>query len=241
MRVHERYAGYLADQRQFFDELVSEEWESYISEAWDAMRRHEVQRLFEVIQPRRILDIGCGCGFHDQVMAEYPFVERVDAFDYSAKSIEKADEVYPHWRVRRFVAEIDRFEAVEPYDLAVSFHVFEHLSTTDSYFQLCRRVLHSGGFMAIVMPNRLRLSNVLRRLRFQRPELLDPQHFREYSVRETVRLGRAAGFAPFASFGYGLAGTGIDAIDRAPPERQLRLARLMPMVANGIGIIMRRS
>lgn len=240
MRVHERYSAYMADQRQFFDDLVSEEWDSYLSEAWDAMRRHEVARLFEVVQPRRILDIGCGCGFHDRVMAEYPFVEQVDAFDYSAKSIEKADEEYPHKKVRRFVADMQRFEARAPYDLAVSFHVFEHLDAVAPYFALCHRALRPGGHMAIVMPNRWRLSNVLRRLKLQEPILLDPQHFREYSARAAMRLGEAAGFTPVARFGYGLAGTGIGWIDRAPPERQLRLARLVPTVANGIGIIMRR-
>src|SRR5687767_441287 len=96
MRVHERYTHYHEDQRQFFDELITEEWGTYISADWDTVRRHEVARLFAIVQPRRVLDIGCGCGFHDKVMAEYPFVERVDAFDYSAQSIVKAEEVYPH-------------------------------------------------------------------------------------------------------------------------------------------------
>jgi SAM-dependent methyltransferase len=240
MRVHQRYTTYIEDQRQFFDELIAEEWESYISEAWDRVRSYEIERLFAFIQPRRILDIGCGCGFHDRVMAGYPFVERIDAFDYSAQSIAKAQEAYPHPKAFRTVADFDSFAVEAPYDLAVSFQVFEHLSDPKPYFDLCRRATRRGGHIAILMPNRLRLANVLRMLRFKEPQLADPQHFREYTARETIALGRKAGFAPVAAFGYGLAATGIGFFDRAAIEQQLRWSRFVPAVANGIGVVMRR-
>jgi trans-aconitate methyltransferase len=241
MRVHERYTRYNEDQRQFFDELITEEWDSYISADWDAVRRHEVARLFEVLQPRRILDIGCGCGFHDKVMAEYPFVERVDAFDYSAHSIAKAEEVYPHPKVRRSAADMASFAVDGSHDLVVSFQVFEHLSDPEAYFSFCWRATMPGGHIAILMPNRLRLSNVLRILRFKSAELSDPQHYREYTARETIALGRRAGFAPVASFGYGLAGTGVGFVDRAGIDRQLRWSRYVPAIANCVCVVMRRS
>jgi SAM-dependent methyltransferase len=240
MRVHQRYPAYLSDQRQFFDELIAEEWDSYISADWDRSRRYEVELLFSIVRPRRILDIGCGCGFHDMVMAEYPFVERVDAFDYSARSIEKAQEAYPHPKVHRAVAALESFSVSAPYDLVVSFQVFEHLEDTRPYFEFCRQATAQGGHIAIFMPNRLRLANALRMLRFKKPELLDPQHYREYTARETIALGRKAGFVPESAVGYGLAATGIGFIDRAGLARQLRWSRLIPAFANGIAVVMRR-
>lgn len=240
MRVHERYTSYREDQRQFFDELITEEWSTYVSADWNTVRRHEVARLFALVQPRRVLDIGCGCGFHDKIMAEYPFVERVDAFDYSTRSIAKAEKVYPHPKVRRVAADFASFVVDIPYDLVVSFQVFEHLSNPAAYFSFCWRATMPDGHVAILMPNRLRLANVLRILQFKTPELSDPQHYREYTARETIALGRRAGFIPVVTFGYGLAGTGVGVIDRAGLERQLRWSRFVPAVANGICVVMRR-
>ncbi len=147
-------------------------------------------------------------------MAEYPFVARVDAFDYSAQSIVKAEEVYPHPKVRRVAADFASFAVDEPYDLVVSFQVFEHLSHPEAYLAFCRRATIRKGHIAILMPNRIRLANFLRILQFKRAELSDPQHYREYTAREAIALGRRAGFIPVADFGYGLAGTGFRFIDR---------------------------
>jgi 2-polyprenyl-3-methyl-5-hydroxy-6-metoxy-1,4-benzoquinol methylase len=157
MSVHSRYQQLLHDQRQFFDELITEEWESYKSEAWDYSRRFEVSRLLRRMQPARILDIGCGCGFHDVQLARYDFVTRVDAIDYSSRSIEKANEAYPHPKVFRRVADFATDEIAPVYDLVVSFQVFEHLADPDPYFQYCLRARRPGGVIAIVTPNRRRL------------------------------------------------------------------------------------
>ena len=127
MPVHERYPNFVRDQRQFFDELVTEDWHSYISSEWDYVRRYEIGRLFRRIQPTTILDVGCGCGFHDRVMAEYPFVREVIAIDYSLKSIEAAEREYPHPRVTRWVSDFAEFPRDRAFDLVVSFQVIEHL------------------------------------------------------------------------------------------------------------------
>src|SRR5215211_943037 len=92
---------YREDQRAFFDQLVSESWDAYQDPLWDRTRRLEIDALFGVVAPRRILDVGCGCGFHDLLMAERPGVEHVDGIDYSPRSVEVAEREYPHPRVRR--------------------------------------------------------------------------------------------------------------------------------------------
>ena len=93
MAVHDRYREFVPDQRDFFDALVVEDWAAYFSLEWDETRRFEVHSLFERVQPSTILDIGCGCGFHDREMAQFPFVKKVTGIDYSAKSIEMANQI----------------------------------------------------------------------------------------------------------------------------------------------------
>ncbi|MBR1227416.1 MULTISPECIES: bifunctional 2-polyprenyl-6-hydroxyphenol methylase/3-demethylubiquinol 3-O-methyltransferase UbiG [unclassified Bradyrhizobium] len=63
------------------------------------------------MQPKTVVDIGCGVGFHDREMANYPFVDSVDAIDPSAASVEKANEHYPHPKVTRWVSGFDELSS----------------------------------------------------------------------------------------------------------------------------------
>lgn len=237
MPVHDRYQTYQSDQRDFFDALVTEDWASYENQEWDELRRFEISKLFEHIKPRTILDIGCGCGFHDQVMARYPFVRRVDGIDYSSQSIEKANDAYPHPKVTRWVSDLNVDRPDEKYDLVVSFQVFEHLEDTDSYFEFAINACEPGGIIAILMPNRTRLPNALRTLKGQKAQLCDPQHFREYSLKDIMPLAAAKGLKMMGSFGYGL--NGLRFIDRMPIRRRLQLGAWFPSIANGLCVMMR--
>ena len=236
--VHQRYPDYLTDQRQFFDDLVTEEWENYHSTDWDATRRFEVQQIFARFKPTAILDIGCGVGFHDAEMATYPFVEQVDAFDYSARSIERANQSYPHHKVNRFVADLATFQPSRQYDMVASFQVFEHLDKPDLYFEFCKQACRPGGIIAIVTPNRTRLTNRLRGFRGLPYELLDPQHFREYTIDEIQKLASPFGFLPAGGFGYGL--WGWSPIMRFSHIRRLKLGQWAPWLAHGIAAFLAR-
>ncbi len=236
MPIQDRYQTFLDDQREFFDSLITEDWETYFSSSWDETRRYEVACLFERIKPATILDIGCGCGFHDREMAEYPFVQSVDAIDYSAKSIEKAEATYGHPKVQRWVSDFAVDAPARRYDLVVSFQVFEHLSKPESYFRFCRAACAPGGVVAIFTPNRERLSNRLRARRGLPPELLDPQHFKEYIAAEFIELGRSAGFGKAWYFGYGLYGHKV--VDWMSNYWRLRLGRALPAIASGLGIVL---
>lgn len=237
MAVHERYREFMADQRQFFDELITEDWASYSSPIWDEIRRYELAQIFARIQPARVLDIGCGCGFHDSEIATRNFVTHVDAFDYSAKSVEKANEAYPHPKVTRFVADLSTFEPGERYDLVASFQVYEHLENTRDYFECCRRACVPGGMVVIVTPNRTRLNNRIRNWNGLPDELCDPQHFREYTINEIHLQAAANGFEPAGGFGYGL--YGWQWLSRVPHAWRLRLGALLPMAAHGIAAFAR--
>ena len=167
MPVQERYPHFLTDQKQFFDELITEDCESYKSNEWDYSRKFEIDTLFRKIKPPAsvsVLDIGCGCGFQDKLMANYSFVRKVDAIDYSRKSIEVAESVYPHPKVTRTVAAFEAFKAEHRYDLIVSFQVFEHLYNPEEYLRFCVEHCTVHGYVVISTPNRLHLYNRIRLL-----------------------------------------------------------------------------
>lgn len=53
--------------------------------------------------------MGCGCGYHDLLMALRSERPRVYDIDYFAKVIDTAEPEYPHAKVRRQVADIQVF------------------------------------------------------------------------------------------------------------------------------------
>lgn len=237
-RVHERYPEVQKDQRAFFDALVTEEWDTYFSEEWDVVRRYEVARLFEVVRPAKVLDMGCGCGFHDQAMAGYSFVKAVHGLDYSAKSVERANEAYPHPKVQRWCSDLTAAPKPE-YDLVVSFQVIEHLEDPAKLFEAARGFCKVGGHVGVFTPNWNRLSNRMLRLRGKRPIMCDTQHFREYSEKDLRILGRSCGLEPVARLAYNL--QGLSWIDRLPLCKRLVLGRVFPGLANGLGLIFRKT
>jgi SAM-dependent methyltransferase len=220
------------DQRSFFDELITGSWESYHDPLWDETRRLEVAELFARVSPRTVLDVGCGCGFHDILMAEQEGVDHVDGIDYSGRSVEVAQREYPHPRVHRRVADVFAESAVG-YDLVVSFQVIEHLRDQIGFLRACARLVRSRGWIAVATPNRLRLDNRVRLACRRQPVLVDPMHFRELSHEELRALGCAADLEPVDSFGHGLSLT-LPRLNRqiVPPRRGVRLGRRVPRIAN---------
>ncbi len=236
MSVHSRY-GRVEDQRQFFDDLITEEWDSYINEAWDFTRRFEVQGVLRGIRPSRILDIGCGCGFHDLEFARFPFVSRVDGIDYSAASIDKANQVYGDAKVSRRVADLAT-EIPEPsYDLVVSFQVIEHLVDPETYFRFAIASCQPGGRIAIVTPNVDRLDNRIRRWRKQPDAMLDPQHFRELSRRELEAMGTKFGLIPCAAFSHTLQSLEIPRLTPSDYRRATLWGARLPSLATVMGVV----
>lgn len=241
MSVHSRYPKLIEDQRQFFDELITEEWASYHSDAWDFSRRFEVARILRDIRPARVLDIGCGCGFHDVEFAQRSFVQRVDGIDYSSASVARANAEYPHPKVSRWVSDL-RTDRPQPiYDLVVSFQVIEHLADPGVLLQFSADACRTGGHVAVVTPNVDRLDNRLRRWRGEAPALLDPQHFREYSRRSLAELGPLHGLVPRDSFAYGLHSLLKPALTPRDYRRATRWGAWLPAAALIIGVIFEKQ
>jgi 2-polyprenyl-3-methyl-5-hydroxy-6-metoxy-1,4-benzoquinol methylase len=238
MNTQSRFPNYMEDQRTFFDQLITEDWADYASPEWDFVRQYEIKALFRRIRPATILDIGCGCGFHDREMAMCGFVRQVDAIDYSSASIAKANEHYPHEKVTRWVADIKEMPTSTKYDLVVSFQVFEHVSDPEKFLRRCGDLCRSGGHVAVFTPNRRRLSNIRRWARFERALLLDPQHFKEYVAAEIVAMAQKCDLTGAYRFGYGM--HGISWIDRMPVEKRIRLGEVVPFAAHGMCVVLRK-
>lgn len=234
MVVQDRYKNYLADQRQFFDEKIVEDWERYRSTEWDAVRRYEVSWLLGRLRPARILDVGCGCGFHDVEMASRPFVSQVHGIDYSARSIEQAELHYGARKVRRWAEDLGEFSPPEPYDLVVSFQVIEHPPDAEEFLEDCSRCCRAGGHVAAFTVNRLRPYN-RKRLRYgKEPEMEDPMHFREFTAEELRLLGDSVGLEAPAVIHYQAD------LPKWPVWWRLRIGRLFPPTATRLGAIWRK-
>jgi SAM-dependent methyltransferase len=176
-------------------------------------------------------------------MAEKAGVESVVGIDYSEKSIETANRVYPHHKVRRQVADIrDMLLSSGQYDLVVSFQVIEHLTDGGSFLADCCRLAKSGGFIAVVTPNRLRLPNRLRMLMGRQPKLGDPQHYQEYTSRELIELGANQELGYFGNFSYGLsARIPVAKINPLPVSAGLRIGHLVSSLADCICVIFKKE
>ena len=161
MSVHQRYPEFLSDQRQFFDELITEEWQTYFFGGMgcnSTLRNREDFRTFA--KPARILDVGCGVGFHDAEIARYDFVEAGRCLRLLGK--ERSESRRNVWPPQGQTVRCPYLSTLAPtnrYDMVISFQVFEHLDQPLEYFELCRRSCKAGGVVAIVTPNRTRLSN----------------------------------------------------------------------------------
>ncbi len=238
--TQDRHPSFLDDQRDFFDELITREWDTYKNSVWDATRKYEVCRLFDFVQPKRILDVGCGCGFHDRLMAERYFVEEVVGIDYSLKSIEAAEETYPHPKVRREVADIlDMPQGA--YDLVVSFQVIEHLRDALGFLVACGSQAREGGLVAVVTPNRMRFTNRVRALMGRPSRLGDPQHFKEFVPVELSELGRVAKLQYVNTFSYGLS-INLPFLGRCIPAHiGLKLGYYLPSIADCFCIVFQKE
>ncbi|MDD2891296.1 MAG: methyltransferase domain-containing protein [bacterium] len=235
MSVQEKYPYFLKDQRKFFDELITKDWHTYKSNDWDYSREFEVNRLFKKIMPASILDIGCGCGFRDKIMATYPFVEKVDAIDYSEKSIITANSAYSHPKVTRTMAMFETFESKNKYELIVSFQLFEHLDNPEEYLRFCMKHCSPLGHIVISTVNRLRLNNRIRLLKKAKLEIEDPMHYKEYTFKEIREMGNNFGLKTVDFFGYG-----IFTFKRLSIKRKMLAGYLFPFIADRIVIIFKK-
>jgi hypothetical protein len=129
------------------------------------------------------------------------------------------------------------FQPERQYDLVVSFEVFEHLTNTDAYMDFCLKACAPKGFVAIITPNRLRLRNLILKMKKQPLEMEDIMHFREYTINELKAIGKKHGLDTYAVFGYGFLYYTHPLLLSLNHLQQIKLGSYYPPLANRIGII----
>lgn len=87
----------------------------------------------------RVLVLGCGEGWLERAIAEWPFVERIDAVDFAEHAIERARELARDIpKIRYGVVDLNR-DVLEPgaYDVVVAHSVLHHIEHLEhAYAQL---------------------------------------------------------------------------------------------------------
>lgn len=236
-KTHKKYSRYMEDQRVFFDELVTNDWDEYSNKLWDIERNWEIKRLFKRIKPKSVLNIGCGSGFHDVLIAENFFVANVIGIDYSKESLRKAEKHYSHPKVKRYVSSYQEF-GLTNFDLIVSFQVIEHLTDAKEFLEICKKLCKKGGVIAVFTPNRMRLTNRMRKLLKLPLNLEDVQHFQEFTTQELKTLGLGIGLVTIDEFAYNLSFEVPKFGWQIIPRRLSRpLGSLFPRIANRVAVI----
>ena len=106
---------------------------------------HQLQPLFPELQGKKVLDLGCGYGWHCRYAAQMG-ASQILGIDSSEKMIAKAAADNSDVQIRYEVCSIEEYDYPENfYDLVVSNLVLHYLDDLDSVYQNVYRTLKSGG------------------------------------------------------------------------------------------------
>jgi len=133
---------------------------------------------------KKVLDVGCFLGHGETILARH--AKEIVAIDSDDKALEVA--------AKRGISGNVEFEKVdarclpfsnETFDVAVAFHLIEHIPPEEVNGFLCqvKRVLKHGGLLFIITPNRK-----FRLLPFQRP--FNPEHYQEFTAKTFLKTLR---------------------------------------------------
>jgi len=165
---------------------------------------------FARVQPRRVLDYGCGVGGWIELLSGvYPTAE-IAGVDISNAAIEKARKKFPGCRLESFGGGTTPF-ANEEFDLVFSYHVLEHVDDIGASIREIARTLRHGGYAVIIFPCGNEGSFLDRTMRLLKDAWLptpDGQtvlffetadgHVRRMTSRDTVAIFEKCGLQPVA-------------------------------------------
>jgi 2-polyprenyl-3-methyl-5-hydroxy-6-metoxy-1,4-benzoquinol methylase len=109
--------------------------------------REYIDAILDQLQPRSVLDIGCGGAWLSEVAASMGATRYV-GMDPCRNSIAFAQEHYPDAEVH--CARFEDFRTTETFDLAVCILATEHLDDLGKAFHRCRTLLRKDGTLLIV-------------------------------------------------------------------------------------------
>ena len=140
-----------SDQEYYVSEIAGQGYDEYleVKHNWIRTFSRRLAQISRYQTPGRSLDIGCGPGFFLEAAQEKGYeVFGLDPSDYIVKVAGKQFGD----RIRKGVIETADYPA-EYFDLVVAFDTFEHIYHPVEWLKAVRRVLKSGGLLAITTPN----------------------------------------------------------------------------------------
>ena len=171
------------------DAYASGAYRDYV-EARPMKIRHFQDRLAELgrdIEPGRLLDVGCSCGYFMEVAAARGF--DVHGVEFTPGAIAAAS---PEIRSRIFEGVLETMPDSGPFDVVSAFDLIEHVPDPRGFLRRCRGLLKPGGAIMISTPD---TGHVLRFLMRSRWPMLQPmQHLFLFSRQAMERALAAEGF-----------------------------------------------
>jgi 2-polyprenyl-3-methyl-5-hydroxy-6-metoxy-1,4-benzoquinol methylase len=144
-------------------------------------------------EPRRLLDVGCACGYFLEVAVDEGF--EVQGLEFSPNAIAAAR---PDIRAKILNARVDSLDAHHDarYDVITAFDILEHLDKPLEFLAQARRLLRPGGHLVISTPD---ADHWLRPIMASRWPMLQPmQHLTLFSHRSLRLALERAGFSSIA-------------------------------------------
>ena len=110
----------------------------------------------------RVLVLGCGEGWLERTVAQWPFVARIDAMDVAEEAVARAREHAPP-NVRYSVADLNT-ATLEPdaYDVVIAHSVLHHIANLEHCFAEIERAMKRDATLLVneyVGPNRFQFSD----------------------------------------------------------------------------------
>lgn len=132
---------------------------------------------------KRVLDVGCGCGYGTHLIAASGAAEALGV-DISPEAVAFADERYKLPNLRYEVADSRKLELYGPFDLITCFELIEHVEEDAAVVGAMASMLSESGICLVSTPN---ASTYVA----GGEEGSNPYHFREYEAGEFEALLRA--------------------------------------------------
>ncbi|HYI08574.1 MAG TPA: class I SAM-dependent methyltransferase [Thermoanaerobaculia bacterium] len=112
----------------------------------------------------RVLVLGCGEGWLERALADWPFVARIDAVDFAEHAIARAREAAKDIpKIHYGVVDLNRDELPgDTYDVVVAHSVLHHVENLEHGYEQIKRAMRANATLVIneyVGPNRFQYSD----------------------------------------------------------------------------------
>ena len=168
-RLEDSYKNMRIDKAFYNESDYFDEKAPVLTNLNSAFQQYRISKVLEIYSPGqndRVLDLGCGWGTFDFILA--PSVKECIGLDFSHKSIEICNKILATKginNVRFICANASETNLVSAsFDVIISADLFEHIYPEDFEHVMdeCQRLLKSGGKLVIWTPNRDHILEILK-------------------------------------------------------------------------------